>query len=75
VPEFMLRDTEYRAFVWQILVEASQSDVFNVRTTNRSFRFSMFQQRVYRPKLPKVEIVEESIYYGGGYTMNREAIA
>jgi hypothetical protein len=75
VPEFMARDPEYRAFVWQILVEAHQSFPF-MRTSGVRFEIAPPRPRVYVPRLPKPKPkFEEPIYYGGGYTMNREAIA
>jgi len=73
VPEFMKRDPEYLAFIWQILVEAYQE---SPHIAARKFQFKLAQPKpIHIPKFkPVVKRVEdeEPIYYGGGYSMNRE---
>ena len=76
VPEYMKRDPEYLAFIWQLLVEASEE---LPHITARKFQFQLTQPKhVHIPRLkpvPKPEPEEEVFYYGGGYSMNREAAA
>ena len=76
VPEFMKRDPEYLAFIWQILVEASEE---RPHIAERKFQFQLTQPKhVHIPRfkpVPKPEPEEEVFYYGGGYSMNREAAA
>ena len=76
VPEFMKRDPEYLAFIWQILAEAYQE---SPHIAARKFQFKLAQPKpIHIPKFkPVVKRVEdeEPIYYGGGYSMNREMAA
>jgi hypothetical protein len=72
VPEFMKRDPEYRAFVWQILVDAFEE---SPHINARKFQFTLTQPKPIYIVKPKPKPVEEDFYYGGGYSMNREAAA
>ena len=72
VPEFMKRDPEYRAFVWQVLVEASEE---SPHIAARQFQFKLTKPKpIVIPKFKPVSkpVDEEPIYYGGSYSMNRE---
>lgn len=73
--EVAKRDSEYAHFIKRIRDEAEAAEPFLV-DWGEQFEFALPKPKVIQPPPPKPKRqIEEPIYYGGSYSMNRDAAA